>query len=126
MARLGRVVWLTPFAPLGFNEVRAVAIGRETLLELDDDDVAHLAAGISRVLAWYSSIGYNSFNLVLYSGPLGGSRSYRVNLAMITRTALVPFYRSDSMYLERLHWEAAVDHSPEEVAKQLRVHMQGA
>ena len=126
VARLGRVAWFTPFAPLGFNEVRAVVIGRETLLGLDDTDVAHLSTGISRVLAWYSSMSYNSFNLVLYSGPLGGSRSYRVNLAMITRTALVPFYRSDSMYMERLHWEAAVDRTPEEVAKQLRIHLQSA
>ena len=126
VARRGRIAWLTPFAPLGFNEVRAVVLGRETLLDLDDTDMGDLAAGISRVLAWYKSIGYNSFNLALYSGPLGGSRSYRINLAMVTRTALVPFYRSDSMYLERLHWEAAVDHAPEEVAKQLRVHMQGA
>jgi UDPglucose--hexose-1-phosphate uridylyltransferase len=124
--RLGRVAWFTPFAPLGFNEVRAVLVGRETLLDLDDTDIAHLADGIGRVLAWYSSIGYNSFNLVLYSGPLGGSRSYRVNLAMITRTALVPFYRSDSMYLERLHWEAAVDRTPEDVAKQLREYLPGA
>jgi len=120
---LGRVTWFTPFAPLGFNEVRAVVIGRETLLDLDETDVSNIATGISRVLAWYGSISYNSFNLVLYSGPLGGSRGYRVNLAMITRTALVPFYRSDSMYLERLHWEAAVDRAPEEVAKQLRAHL---
>ena len=126
VARLGRVAWLTPFAPLGVNEARAVVIGRETLLDLDDSDLDHLSAGISRVLAWYSSVGHNSFNLVLYSGPLGGSRAYRINLAMITRTALVPFYRSDSMYLERLHWEAAIDRTPEEVANQLRAHMQSA
>jgi galactose-1-phosphate uridylyltransferase len=126
VARLGRIMWLTPFAPLGFNEVRALATGRETLFDLDEADIANFAAGISRVLAWYASIGYNSFNLVLYSGPLGGSRGYRVNLTMITRTALLPFYRSDSMYLERLHWEAAVDRYPEEVAEQLRVHMRRA
>ena len=28
-----------------------------------------------------------------------------------------PFYRSDATYFERLHWEAAVDISPEELAK---------
>ena len=27
-------------------------------------------------------------------------------------------YRSDATYFERLHWEAAVDISPEELAKQ--------
>ena len=29
---------------------------------------------------------------------------------------MAPFYRSDSMYLERLHWEAALDRTPEDVA----------
>jgi hypothetical protein len=30
------------------------------------------------------------------------------------------------MYLERLHWEAAVDCAPEDVAKQLRAAFQSA
>jgi galactose-1-phosphate uridylyltransferase len=33
---------------------------------------------------------------------------------------LVPNYRSDAMYLERLHWEAAVDRLPEALAAELR------
>jgi galactose-1-phosphate uridylyltransferase len=93
---------------------------RETLVELNDRDIASIAQGVSRILGWYDSIHYNSFNLVLYSGRLGGGRSYRVNLAMITRTAMVPYYRSDSMYMERMHWEAVVDRSPESLADDLR------
>lgn len=54
------------------------------------------------------------------SGPLGGSPSFRVNLVMVTRSALVPNYRSDAMHLERLHWEAAVDRHPEALAAELR------
>ena len=64
------LVWMTPFAPIGFNEVRAVLLDRTTLLQLSTDDVQALASGISRVLAWYHSIGYNSFNLAIYSGEL--------------------------------------------------------
>ena len=120
------LVWMAPFAPIGFNEVRAVLLNRTTLLQLSTDDVQTLASGISRVLAWYHSIGYNSFNLAIYSGELGKDRADRVNLAMITRTAMTPFYRSDSMYLERLHWEAALDRTPEDVAGDLRQYFPSA
>jgi galactose-1-phosphate uridylyltransferase len=120
ISRDGPIVWMTPFAPIGFNEVRAVLCERPTILDLSSADVQALASGISRVLAWYDSIGYNSFNLALYSGELGKEGADRVNLTMVTRTAMAPFYRSDSMYLERLHWEAAVDRTPEDIAADVR------
>ena len=123
ICRDGPIAWLTPFAPLGFNEVRAVLCERRTLLDLSSADLEGLASGISRVLAWYDSIGYDSFNLAIYSGELGKDGADRVNLAMITRTAMIPFYRSDSMYLERLHWEAALDRTPEDVAADLRKYL---
>ena len=117
---IGRTAWMTPFAPVGFNEVRAVVAGGENMLDLTERDIESLADGIARVLRFYATLGYNSFNLALYSGRLSGSPGFRVNLAMITRTAMLPYYRSDAMYMERLHWEAAVDRSPEEVAAELR------
>jgi galactose-1-phosphate uridylyltransferase len=116
----GSTAWMTAFAPIGFNEVRAVVRDRETLLQLNDADIAALAAGISRVLLWYSAQGYDSFNASLFSGPLEGAPWYRVNLVMVTRSAMLPYYRSDSMHLERLHWEAAVDRAPETIAAELR------
>ncbi len=118
---VGSTAWMTAFAPIGFNEVRAVVPGRETLLQLDDADIAAVAAGISRVLLWYGTQGYDSFNVSLFSGPLEGATWFRVNLVMVTRTAMLPYYRSDSMHLERLHWEAAVDRAPEEIAAELRI-----
>jgi UDPglucose--hexose-1-phosphate uridylyltransferase len=120
ICRDGPIAWMTPFAPIGFNEVRAVLPEHRTLLDLSSEDVQGVASGISRVLVWYHSIGYDSFNLAMYSGELGQNGADRVNLAMITRTAMTPFYRSDSMHLERLHWESAVDRTPEDVAADLR------
>jgi UDPglucose--hexose-1-phosphate uridylyltransferase len=117
---IGSTAWMTAFAPIGFNEVRAVVRGRETLLHLDEADVAAIASGTSRVLLWYRALGYDSFNLALFSGPLEGSPSFRVNLVMVTRTAMLPYYRSDAMHLERLHWEAAVHRAPEIAAAELR------
>jgi galactose-1-phosphate uridylyltransferase len=122
VARVGRTRWITAFAPIGFNEVQAVVSGCETFLDLTEDDVNALSAGISRVLQWYELTGYNSFNLALYSGPLKNSRGWCVHLSMITRTAMLPYYRSDAMHMERLHWEAAVDRSPERIADDLRAH----
>jgi UDPglucose--hexose-1-phosphate uridylyltransferase len=116
----GRVSWMTAFAPLGFNEVRAIVRGREGMFDLADDDIRSLADGVTRVLRYYGTLGYNSFNLAMYSGRLSGSPGFRVNLSMVTRTAMLPYYRSDAMYMERLHWEAAVDRSPEEIAAELR------
>ena len=126
IARVGRTTWITAFAPIGFNEVRAVVPGCETFLDLTEDDLNALSAGISRVLHWYESIGYNSFNLALYSGPLNSARGWRVHLSMITRTAMLPYYRSDAMHMERLHWEAAVDRLPERIADDLRAHFAAA
>ena len=122
VARIGRIAWITAFAPIGFNEVRAVVPGCETFLDLTEEDLKTLSAGISRVLQWYELAGYNSFNLALYSGSLSISHGWRVHLSMVTRTAMLPYYRSDAMYMERLHWEAAVDRSPERVADDLRAH----
>ena len=58
-------------------------------------------AGMARVLQWYELTGYNGFNLALYSGPLNASRGWRVHLSMIARTAMLPYYRSDAMHMER-------------------------
>jgi len=126
VARVGRTRWITAFAPIGFNEVRAVVPDCETILDLTDDDLNALSAGIARVLQWYELTGYNSFNLALYSGPLNTSRGWRVHLSMITRTAMLPYYRSDAMHMERLHWEAAVDRAPERIADDLRAHFAAA
>ncbi len=122
VGRIGRIAWMTPFAPIGFNEVQAVVPGCATLLDLSEDDLHSLADGIARILRWYESAGYNSFNLAFYSGPLNASRGSRVHLSMITRTAMLPYYRSDAMHMERLHWEAAVDRAPEGIAGELREH----
>ncbi|MGA8156679.1 MAG: hypothetical protein WB822_10830 [Rhodoplanes sp.] len=125
VGRIGATSWITAFAPLGFNEVRAIVSDRGTFLDLTNDDVEAIALGVSRVLSWYDASGYNSFNLAFYSGPLSGTHYFRPNLVMMTRSALVPHYRSDAMYLERLHWEAAVDRPPEALAVELREYFPG-
>ena len=116
----GRVQWLVSFAPIAPAELRAFVFGVSSPAELDDDLTAELAQGLTRALNAYAELGYESFNLAMYGAP-PGSAGYPLNLRIACRSNLKqPAYRSDSTFLERLHWEGAVDLAPEGVADRLR------
>jgi galactose-1-phosphate uridylyltransferase len=83
--------------------------------------VEELAAGIAAALSLYAELGFQSFNLAVYGAP-PETRGYPLNLRLICRSNLAPLYRSDATWLERLHWEAAVDVVPEELAARARAH----
>ena len=63
----------------------------------------------------YAQLGCQSFNLALYGAP-PETDGYVLNLRIVSRSNLQPLYRSDATYFERLHWQAMVDTSPEELA----------
>jgi UDPglucose--hexose-1-phosphate uridylyltransferase len=116
LGAVDRVEWLASFAPVGPCELRAFVPGVASPTMLDDETVEELGAGIATAAGLYAELGYGSFNLALYGAPPGFD-GYPLNLRMICRSSLAPFYRSDATWLERLHWEAAVDTSPEELAR---------
>jgi UDPglucose--hexose-1-phosphate uridylyltransferase len=111
----GRVQWLVSFAPIAPGELRAFVDGVSSPAELDRDLVAELAHGLTVALNAYAELGYQSFNMAMYGAP-PGTAGYPLNLRIACRSNLKPFYRSDSTFLERLHWEGAIDLPPEEVA----------
>ncbi len=110
----GRAEWLAAFAPAGPAELRALVPEVAAPAELDDELLAELGRGISAALGLYAELGFESFNLAIYGQPPG----HPLLLRMLCRQNPRPFYRSDVMYLERLHWEAAVDLTPEDLAEQ--------
>jgi UDPglucose--hexose-1-phosphate uridylyltransferase len=113
----GTVEWLASFAPLGPAELRAFLPGPASPAELDNDRVAELAHGIAIALGLYAELGFESFNLALYGAP-PGTAGYPLNLRMLVRSNLDTPYRADATFMERLHWEAALDLTitPEAVA----------
>jgi UDPglucose--hexose-1-phosphate uridylyltransferase len=119
VAGTGTVEWLVSFAPLAPAELRAFVPGRSSPAELDDDLVEELGAGLAAVLRVYAGLGYQSFNMAVYGAPPGTDR-YPLNLRIASRSSLRSLYRSDATYFERLHWEAAVDVAPEELAERAR------
>jgi galactose-1-phosphate uridylyltransferase len=112
----GMVEWMVSFAPIGPAELRAVVPGVASPELLEEDQVAELGSGIATALMFYAELGFASYNLALYgTGPAAGQDA--MLLRMVCRSNPTPWYRSDVMWLERLHGETAVDVWPEDVAE---------
>jgi UDPglucose--hexose-1-phosphate uridylyltransferase len=119
VADTANVTWLAAFAPVGPAELRAFVPASSSPVDLGDELVEELAAGISAGLAFYAELGFQSFNFALYGAP-PGTDGYALNLRLIGRANLDTLYRSDATWLERLHWEGATDLVPEDVAARAR------
>ena len=119
IASIGRVAWLASFAPIGLAEVRAVLAETASTTDLDDDAIAALASGLSTVLDLYAGLGFQSFNLALH-GAAVGTPNATLLLRVVARAYFGPLQRSDVMWSERLHGEAAADLKPEKIAELAR------
>jgi UDPglucose--hexose-1-phosphate uridylyltransferase len=115
----GPVEWLSSFAPAGLAEIRAFVAGAESTVDLDEETIAALASGLSMVLRSYGQLGLQSFNLAIH-GAAGGRQDAKLVLRIVARAYFGPLHRSDVMWSERLHSEAATDISPERVAEVAR------
>ena len=121
VGQVGDWHWLTPFSPLGNNEVMAIHEMKADLHELSDEDINNLAAGIARVLCHYETLGHLSYNYSLYSVRDGkGGGSTRALLKIITRQNLYPNYRNDDYFLQKLLQTELIITPPEELAEKLR------
>ncbi len=118
LGNTGRLEWMASFAPIAPAELRAFAPGISSPAELDPDLVAELAHGLALALGGYAEMGFESFNCAIYGAP-PATEGYPLNLRLACRSNLKACYRSDSTYLERLHWEGAVDLAPETIARRI-------
>jgi UDPglucose--hexose-1-phosphate uridylyltransferase len=118
LGNTGHVEWLVSFAPIAPGELRAFIAGFSSPAELHDAVIAELAHGLALALGAYAEMGFESFNLAVYGAP-PSAEGYVLNLRLACRSNLKPFYRSDSTFLERLHWEGAIDLAPELVAERI-------
>jgi UDPglucose--hexose-1-phosphate uridylyltransferase len=121
----GRVEWMAAFAPAGPAELRAFVPGVSCPSGLDDEAVAELARGLSLALALYDRLGFQSFNLACY-GLGAGPHDGPVLVRSVARVRYGPQGRSDVMWSEALHEEAATDLWPEAVAERARALFRSA
>ncbi len=119
LGEIGDTVWVTAFAPLGFAEIRAFLPGVASPAELSPGQVTDLGTGVAAVLNFYADLGFESFNMAVYGAP-PHTPGYPLNLRLVCRSNLQPLYRSDTAWLDKLHWEPTSDVSPEELAERAR------
>lgn len=121
--RMGRWHWITPFSPIGGNEVIAVHEDESDYGLLSDRDIDDLARGMSVVLSFYESLGHLSFNFALYAKRrTPGEEGSRCLLKLISRQNPYPNYRNDDYFLQKLLQSELIIRPPEELAELLRPH----
>lgn len=120
VGRRGRVAFLTPFSPVGFHEVWAVVEGARGIEQLTEDDCADLGDGLSRILGAYHEFNLTSFNWALYGGGPNPTDRWSTLFRIVSRSNAEPMYRSDVTFFEKLHSEAMIDLTPEDLAESLR------
>ena len=125
LGKLGRVHWLTPFAPKGLNEVQAIVSNASDLSSLSSGDLDDVAKGVVRILACYYDMGVRSFNLAVYAGPFGEASDYfNLNLRIVSRYGYKPRFVSDVWALQYLLDEQEVYQAPEETCCELRKYFE--
>jgi galactose-1-phosphate uridylyltransferase len=125
----GRVAWIAPFTPTGvLGDAMAVVRDRATLLDLDEADIADLAASTVRVLKAFAARGLWSFNLCLLPDAFGvAPRRHCLTARLLPRFYLNPkLHVSDASYLQLLLDERFAMLTPEEVASDLRARFRPA
>ena len=121
VAEGAQCTWLTPFAPSGGREVMAVVPGVRRVSGLSGEQIAYLAYGLSKVLAWYEDQGLSAFNFTLGGGPRSGTGDANaVTLRVVARSAFRPDYRTDDFFLQKQLGSELMFIAPEELAAALR------
>ena len=121
LAKLGKVHWLTPFAPMGLNESQAIVPKVSDLSFLSDEDLHSLAEGVVKILGYYHDIGVRSFNMAVYSGPFGEALDFfDLSLRIVSRYGYKPRFVSDIWAFQYLLGGQEVYETPEETCSKLK------
>jgi len=116
---------LTPFAPLGLNDVEGIVCSKSSFDSLSEAELNGLADGISRVLKYYHDIDVRSFNAAIYSAPIGRSTDhFSLSARIVSRYGYKPNFVSDVWALQYLLGEQEVFEAPEETSLKLREYFQ--
>lgn len=113
------------FAPRGFREIQLIFREPSSLTDLGEKHITDLADALVRILRAYKSMGVGSFNVNLFSGPIGERLPhYPLNARVISRPYPRGVYSSDTGPFERLQDEWVIETLPEEVARRMRPFFQ--
>ncbi|MBI5444257.1 MAG: hypothetical protein HY900_23980, partial [Deltaproteobacteria bacterium] len=125
LGRIGRTDWLQAYAPMGVaGDVVAVVEGASATLDLTDQDLLDLGAGLAKAMAAYDGMGIYSFNMNFFPGAPGDAHA-RFHLVFSPRTFFnQALGATDIGALRNLYNETLCMAFPEEICDALRPHFQ--
>lgn len=86
LGRIGRINWFSAYAPMGVaGDIVAVFEDICSTLELTDDDLLDIAAGLTRAMKAYDKMGIYNFNMNFFPGAREDSFT-RLHLVFSPRT----------------------------------------
>jgi len=126
LGRTGRTHWLSTYAPMGVaGDVLGVTEGVSATLELSDQDLNDIAAGLTRAMAAYDRMGIYSFNMNFFAGAVGDAHA-RFHLLFSPRTFFNQALGTpDIGALRNLYNETLCMAFPEEIATMLSPYFSG-
>jgi UDPglucose--hexose-1-phosphate uridylyltransferase len=123
VGEIGGSSWFTAYSPVGTNEINAVWPAAQSFLDWTNNDVAAMAEGLSRVLTAYHSLNCSTFNFSCFSAPMDEDHpELRCILRIINRQNMVPDYRTDDFYFQKLLRNEIIVTPPERLAALVRTY----
>lgn len=118
IGRTQKTDWLSAFAPKGFYHYLGVP-EESDFVYMSDGQLSGLSEGITKILRFYESKGFNAFNFTFFCGDRIG-KHFRTNFHIVARTPFSKYYWSDVFFSKLFHDESITFFSPEDYAKELR------
>ncbi|MBO8181458.1 MAG: hypothetical protein H0Z28_01535 [Archaeoglobus sp.] len=118
-----KTTWLAAFAPKGFFHFIGVPEERE-FMNMSEEQISGISEGIIRILRFYASKGFNSFNISMFLADRLGEH-FRTNLHIVARTPFDKYYWCDVYFPKLFHDETISYLVPEEYASEMAEFMQG-
>lgn len=114
----GAVSWIVAFAPMGIFDVVGIIPGVDSPSDIEGDVLAHLVAGIIKVMRYIDSLNMHSLNMSLYFHL--GNGIFTPHLRICPRVNIPPFETSQINYMGMLHGETLTILKPEEICEGMR------
>ncbi|RLI79472.1 hypothetical protein DRP05_03735 [Archaeoglobales archaeon] len=111
--------WLAAYAPKGFMHFIGIPEEKE-FLKMDEEQIEGICDGIVKVLNYYHSKQFNSFNMSIFCGDRIGEH-FRTNVNIVARTPFEKYYWCDVFFPKIFHDESVVHTFPEVCAKELKL-----
>ncbi|MDK2876980.1 MAG: hypothetical protein PWQ22_1390 [Archaeoglobaceae archaeon] len=118
IGRTQKTDWISAFAPKGFYHFLGVPEEKDFAF-MSDEQLSGLSEGITKILKFYESKGFNAFNFTFFCGDRIG-KHFKTNFHIVARTPFSKYYWCDVFFSKLFHDESITFFLPEDYARELR------